>query len=220
MYWRGHTMKKIENIIQQLDRLNYFQPWREILFGEQALHYWEILLHQSTNIALCKKAGEYFDLSGVPFVITTEYIESFFRYAPEYADKKYAIQDSIAKAYLIRRLENDNKMIQKELDKKLLVTLEKNRELINAHLLWMQSFIRIVNGEDASLELDPTCCTVGKWLQQNRDNPVYRMIDKKHQYLHALAQSALRMYEKKEYAFFLLPYMDIVAYSYSIRETL
>ena len=98
--------------------------------------------------------------------------------------------------------------------------LEKNRELINAHLLWMQSFIKRVKGEKVSLELDSTCCTVGKWLLENKNNPAFNKIKEKHDYLHALAQSALRMYEKKEYAFFLLPYIDIVNYSYAIRDIL
>jgi len=61
---------------------------------------------------------------------------------------------------------------------------------------------------------------VGKWLQKNQGDPAFEKINEKHNHLHALAQSALRMYEKKEYAFFLLPYIDIVAYSYTIRDML
>ena len=213
-------IKQIENILQELDKLDYFTPWREILLGNKALNYWKKLLFEDKDTELCREVGEFFDLNNVPFVIVREYIDSFFRYGTEYLDKKYAIQDSIAKAYIIRKLENDSKSIQNELDKKLLVTLEKNRGLINAHLIWMQSFIARVKGEKISLELDPTCCTVGKWLLQNKNNPAFDQINEKHSYLHSLAQSSLRMYDKKEYAFFLLPYMDIVSYSYAIRDIL
>jgi len=213
-------MDTIQKSIEALDSLDYFTPWREVLLGETVKRYWEKILLQTHDPGLCRELGEYLDLNHVPFVIVIEYIETFFRYAPEYAQNKYAIQDSIAKAYLVRKLEDDSIAIQKELDKKLFGTLEKKRELINAHLLWMKAFIAQVKGEKSPLQLDPTRCTVGKWLQSNRGNPSYEKINEKHNYLHALAQSALRMYEKKEYAFFLLPYMDIVAYSYTIRDML
>jgi len=213
-------MKTIQKAIRQLDELDYFSPWREILLGETVTRYWERLLLEERNAGLCRELGEYLDLHRVPFVIVIEYVESFFRYAPEYAQNKYAIQDSIAQAYLVRKLEDDSITIQKELDKKLFGTLEKKRELINAHLLWMRAFIARVKGEETPLQLDPTRCTVGQWLQKNKDNSAFEKIHEKHDYLHALAQSALRMYEKKEYAFFLLPYMDIVAYSYTIRDML
>ncbi len=211
-------MNYIEKIIQKLNTLDYFTPWHDILLSDKTLGYWEKILFKDEK--LCNEFGQYFDVNNVPFVIVVEYIDSFFRYAIEYSKRKYEIQDKIAKAYLVRKLEDDSQAIQKELNKKLLVSLEKNRELINAHLLWMQSFIAKVKGEKVSLELNATCCTIGKWLQENRDNPVFEKINEKHNYLHALAQSALRMHEKKEYAFFLLPYMDIVAYSYTIRDIL
>ncbi len=213
-------MEMIQKAIRQLDELDYFSPWRDILLGETVIRYWHKLLLEERNGELCREMGEYLDRNRVPFVIVIEYIESFFRYAPEYARNKYAIQDSIAKAYLVRKLEDDSDAIQKELEKKLFGTLEKKRELINAHLLWMRAFISRVKGEDVPLQLDPTRCTVGRWLQQNKENSAFEKINEKHDHLHALAQSALRMYEKKEYAFFLLPYMDIVAYSYTIRDLL
>jgi len=214
-------MESIKKTLEELDKLAYFTPWKEILLGEDACKYWEKLLCKRRDENLCKEVGEYFDLNNVPFVMVIEYIDTFFRYAVGYEERKYEIQDSIAKAYLVRKLEIDSAAIQKELDRKLLlVSLEKNKELINAHLLWMQSFIAKVKGEEVALELNPLCCTVGKWLLENKENPAFDKINEKHDYLHALAQSALRMYEKQAYAFFLLPYMDIVAYSYSIRDIL
>jgi len=213
-------VEQILKSIKALDSLDYFSPWREILLGDKAIGYWEKILLENHEWGLCGEFGEYLDLSQVPFVIVIEYIDSFFRYLPEYSQNKYAIQDQIAKAYLVRKLEDDNIAIKKELEKKLFGTLEKKRELINAHLLWMQAFIAKVKGEESSLELDPTRCTVGKWLQKHHGDPAYEKIHEKHKHLHALAQSALRMYEKKEYAFFLLPYMDIVSYSYTIRDML
>jgi len=213
-------MDTIQKALQELDQLDYFAPWKDILLGEKALYYWEKMLLEDQEQTLFCEVGIYFDINHVPFVIVIEYIDTFFRYATQYVTHKYKIQDNIAKAYIIRKLEDDRHMIQKELDKKLLGSLEKNRELINAHLLWMQSFIAKVKGEDVALELDPTCCTIGKWLLKNKENPAFQQINTKHNYLHALAQSALRMHEKKEYAFFLLPYIDIVAYSYTIRDIL
>jgi len=213
-------MHTIQKSIEQLERLDYFTPWKDILLGKKVIHYWESILLKEHDPALCKEFGTYLDLHRIPFVIVIEYIDSFFRYASEYAQNKYAIQDSIAKSYLVRKLEDDSTAIQKELDKKLFGALEKKRELINAHLLWMRAFIASVKGEKCQLQLDPTHCTVGKWLQKNKGNPSFEKINEKHNYLHALAQSALRMYEKNEYAFFLLPYIDIVAYSYAIRDML
>jgi len=213
-------MHMIQESIEHLDELDYFSPWREILLGEEAVRYWEKLLLEERNAQQCRAFGEYLDQNRVPFVIVVEYLESFFRFLPEFAENKYAIQDNIAKAYLVRKLEDDSQTIQKELEKKLFGTLEKKRELINAHLLWMRAFIARVKGEESPLQLDPTRCTVGQWLQKNQGNPAFEKINEKHNHLHALAQSALRMYEKKEYAFFLLPYMDIVAYSYTIRDML
>jgi len=213
-------MQKVEKILQKLDTLDYFTPWKETLLGAQALTYWEQLLLEDADTDAYREVGEFFDLNNVPFVIVREYIDSFFRFGTDYIKSKYRIQDSIAKVYIIRKLENDSKAIQKELDKKLIISLAKNRELINAHLVWMQSFITTIKGDEVPLELNPTCCTVGKWLLENKKNPAFDQINEKHNYLHALAQSALRMYDKKEYAFFLLPYMDIVSYSYVIRDIL
>ncbi|RRS31060.1 MAG: hypothetical protein P794_04955, partial [Epsilonproteobacteria bacterium (ex Lamellibrachia satsuma)] len=110
--------------------------------------------------------------------------------------------------------------IQIELEKKLLLTLEKNRKLINAHLHWMQTFIANIKGEKKPLELDPHYCEIGKWLLAYKGDSDYEEIDKKHKCLHALAQSAIRMHEKREYAYFLLPYHEILTYSYNIRDML
>ena len=111
-------MQSIQNTIKNLDQLAYFTPWRKILLGKKAVLYWEKLLLENKDKQLCQEVGEYFDLNRVPFVIVIEYIDSFFRYATEYTKRKYEIQDSIAKAYLVRKLEDDSKTIQKELDKK------------------------------------------------------------------------------------------------------
>ena len=213
-------MQTIRKSIEKLEKLNYFTPWNKTLFGEEIVHYWERILPEGSDKALCREMGKYLDRHQVPFVIVVEYIESFFRFSPEYAQNKYAIQDTVAKAYLVRKLEDDRMAIEKELEKKLFGILEKKRELIDAHLLWMRAFISRVKGEESPLELDPTRCTVGRWLQSHRNDPSFEKINEKHNQLHALAQSALRMYEKKEYAFFLLPYHDILSYSYAIRDML
>lgn len=60
----------------------------------------------------------------------------------------------IAKSYLREKLKSDTTLIKIDLKKKFVGILEEKRELINAHLRWMQRFIATILGEPTSLELD------------------------------------------------------------------
>jgi len=213
-------MQEIKKAIDSLIVSGYFLPWEGVLFSEKIVQYWKRVRWEDPDKKVCREIGGYFYSSDVPFVIVTEYIDEFFRYIFCKDKEEHEIKNYIAESYLIKKVDKDSQNIQIDLEKKLGAKLEKNRELINAHLHWMQAFIANVRGEKKLLELDPHYCEIGKWLQTFRGNTVYEEIDKKHKCLHALARSAMRMYEKKEYAYFLLPYHDIITYSYNIRDML
>ena len=66
-------------------------------------------------------------------MIVSEYIDEFFRYCVVNHDF-YEIKNKIARAYLNNKLKDDNDLIEQELNKKLSITLEPKRDLINAHL--------------------------------------------------------------------------------------
>lgn len=154
----------------------------------------------------------------VPYVIVTEYIDEFFRYLKDYSVDQHRIKNKIAQAYLAKKLKSDYKLIEQDISKKLSITLETKRDLINAHLRWMQAFIMTVIDKPQDLELDATRCHVGRWLIEDNLDTDDSKINKLHQNLHAMAQSALRMYRRKDYAYFLLLYLDILTSSYQIKD--
>lgn len=216
----GAVMKKekIEQTLRIIDQSNYFSPWRDVLLGDTARQYWQDISLSKKELHPCKEMGEYFFRHHIPFVVVTEYIDEFFRYHSNNVDEKYYIKNNIAEAFLNQKLKADTLKIQKDINEKLTGSLEKKRDLINAHLHWMQAFIHNIMGDKIFFELDPNCCTVGKWLKENTEYEEYEELNRMHINLHALTHSAMRMYEKKEYAYFLLLYLDISSYSYKIRD--
>ncbi len=211
-------MKNIQDAIEIIDQSHYFKPWREILLDEAAISEWERMLSGEVSEETCKRVGEVYYMNTIPFVIITEYIDEFFRHYGAGDALKYQIKNSISEAYLNKKLDDDERTLQWDIDKKFVGSLEEKRSLINAHLNWLRSFIEKVRGSEIELELDPCCCTVGKWLKNNKEIPEYQQIESLHENLHALALGALRMYEKHDYSYFLLSYLDIISDSYKIRD--
>jgi EAL domain-containing protein (putative c-di-GMP-specific phosphodiesterase class I)/GGDEF domain-containing protein len=213
-------MKDIHKIIKIIEESHYFKPWGSQLLSEDAVKKWNSILTEKRAEDLYKSIGEFCYAEGIPFVIVTEYIDEFFRHYRAADPLRYAIKNGISESYLHKKLDDDEHSLQQDIDKKLIGSLEKKRYLINAHLIWMRNFIKKIRGSEVELELDPCCCTVGKWLKSNSDSDKYPQVRKAHDNLHALALSALRMYEKNEYAYFLLLYLDIITDSYKIRDTI
>jgi EAL domain-containing protein (putative c-di-GMP-specific phosphodiesterase class I) len=211
-------MRSIEDIIAIITESNYFEPWANVLLGDYAVDAWHKLLQNTSSDNLYKSLGENLHLYQVPFVIVTEYIDEFFRYMQGNKHDCHNIKNKIAQAYLIQKLSADSDIIHIELEKKLYATLETKRDLINAHLRWMQAFITNIIDEPVPLELDSSKCHVGLWLLEDTTVETHAKIDKLHQNLHAMAMSATRMYKREDYAYFLLLYLDILMSSYQIRD--
>jgi len=57
---------------------------------------------------------------------------------------------------IIIKLKYDRELIELEVNKKLSISLEPKRDLINAHLKWMQNFISTIVDEPKFFELDST----------------------------------------------------------------
>ncbi|MFK5937044.1 MAG: EAL domain-containing protein [Sulfurimonas sp.] len=205
-------------VIDTMRKSNYFNAWQDVLLGSSACKDWEMMLLDSSNEDLYHIMAHKLHANYVPYVIVDEYIDEFFRYCKKNA-ARHEIKNNIAQAYLKKKLIDDKVIIEIEVKKKISAVLESRQELINAHLNWMKNFINIVVGTPQYLELDPTKCTVGKWIVEERENIDSALINK-HSNLHSMAQSALRMYKKEDYAYFLLLYTDILAVSYQIRDAI
>ena len=193
-------MKDIQDAIGIIEKSNYFKPWKEKLLDEAALSEWQYMLSAETSAEACRRVGESYYAHNISFVIITEYIDEFFRHYGVGDTLRYQIKNSISEAYLNKKLDDDERMLRRDIDKKFVGSLEEKRFLVNAHLKWMRSFIEKVRGSEVELEMDPCCCTVGKWLKSSYEIPEYQQIYTIHENLHALALSALRMYEKHDYS--------------------
>jgi EAL domain-containing protein (putative c-di-GMP-specific phosphodiesterase class I)/GGDEF domain-containing protein len=211
-------MRTITEVINIIKESNYFSPWKDILLSDTAITQWYQLLSHSEPDDFYAMLGDRLYTHNVPYVIVTEYIDEFFRHINDHNIDHHQVKNKIAQAYLIQKLKDDNNKIQIELNKKLSDILEEKRGLINAHLTWMHNFICNVIGIHRELELDHTKCTVGRWLLEDESSSAYTQINEMHQNLHAMAQSALRMYQREDYAYFLLLYLDILMSSYQIRD--
>ena len=209
---------EIKYVLDKMKASNYFGAWHHQLLSESTPNEWESILDNSDNKSLYDTLAQKLYVNGVPYVIVSEYIDEFFRYCKRDNDR-HQIKNNIAQAYLEKKLIDDNQHIQEELNKKLSVTLESKQELINAHMKWMQHFIKTIIGIPQYFELDPTKCFVGRWLIEEDDN-VPKSLGEQHRNLHSMAQSALRMYEQEDYAYFLLLYTDILSASFQIRDTI
>lgn len=210
-------MKKIEEAIVIIKDSNYFDAWSEIFLKEGTAEEWEYLLSNPDSKFIYDALGEKLHENNVPYVIVTEYISEFFRYYDTSYDY-HKIKNNIAEAYLNKKLKHDCDLLAEEISKKLSLSLDSKKDLINAHLIWMQNFIATIIGTPRYFELDPTKCFVGKWIIQEGAHNLHPKIKEIHINLHAMAQSAMRMYEKHDYAYFLLLYMDILMSSYQIRD--
>jgi len=210
-------MKAIENVIQIMRESNYFDAWSSVLLSDSSVEEWGMMLEDNNDNLYSRLAFRLHE-HDVPYVIVSEYIDEFFRYCKE-DSSKHLIKNQIAKAYLNKRLLDDMALIDIELSKKITVSLESNQELINAHMKWMKYFICSIVETPQYFELDPTKCTVGRWLIEEKDNVDINLVQK-HKNLHSMAQSALRMYKQEDYAYFLLLYTDILSASYQMRDTI
>ncbi len=211
-------MSKIKDALDIICKSNYFYTWKNILLSNSTAQEWKLLLE-------CCGTNEFYNLfakklhdNAVPYVIVTEYIDEFFRYYKDYSVDQHQVKNKIAQAYLKRKLKADSVVIDIEISKKLSSTLEVKRDLINAHLGWMQAFITTIIDKPKDFELDETRCHVGKWLASDEFVIKNFKIDALHQNLHSMTQSALRMYKREDYAYFLLLYLDILMLSYQIRD--
>lgn len=211
-------MRKIQDVFDLIRESNYFTPWENALLGDSVIKEWKtILTHHNSNYSYTG-FGENLYAEKVPFVIVAEYLNEVFRYLDHPTLNGHYIKNMVAQAFLNEKLKSDSILIKAELNKKLLGILEEKRELINAHLRWMQAFIGTIVDESKAPELDSTRCHVGRWLLDEEQDFPHIQIDKLHHNLHSMAQSAIRMYRREDYAYFLLLYGDILVSSYQIRD--
>jgi len=211
-------MYTISQTIKIMKESNYFYAWDTVLLNENVAMEWKYLLEDSDNNKLYTMLAEKLHKASVPYVIVSEYIDEFFRYY-KHDLYRHEIKNKIAEAYLRKKLSEDNTLIDIELSKKISFSIESKQELINAHMKWMKKFICNIIGKPSSFELDYTKCHVGKWLEEEEDDVPTQLYDR-HKNLHSMAQSAIRMYNKKDYAYFLLLYTDILSSSYQLRDSI
>ena len=211
-------MHTISQTIEIMKESNYFYAWESVLLGSSVPMEWEFLLKDSENSELYHMLADKLHKSSVPYVIVNEYIDEFFRYY-EHNESRHEIKNRIAQAYLRKKLSADNDLLDVELSKKISLSIESKQELINAHMKWMKSFICNIIGKKSFFELDYTKCHVGEWLEEEGDM-IPSGLYERHKNLHSMAQSAIRMYKKEDYAYFLLLYTDILSSSYQIRDTI
>ncbi len=208
----------IEKVIFTMKESNYFYAWKDALLGNSVLNDWKKILAEPENRSLYSELSVKLYEHKVPYVIVSEYIDEFFRYC-NIDQHRHMIKNKIAEAYLHKQLLDDKEGIEEELGTKMSVVLESTRELIDAHLNWMKSFITTIVEKPTYFELDPRKCFVGKWILSEKENIPSSLVQK-HINLHSMAESALRMYHKEDYAYFLLLYMDILESSYQIKNSI
>ncbi len=210
-------MNSIRDVIKRIKDSGYFDAWKEILLDVNVIDEWTYLLKNEDSDELYNKLGEKLHKKNIPYVIVSEYIDEFFRFYKSSHDN-HEIKNRIAQAYLNEKLKFDIHLIEMEIDKKLSISLEPKRDLINAHLRWMQNLITSIIREPKFFELDPRKCFVGRWIIEDDIKQSHPKIDKLHTNLHSMANSAIRMYNRHDYAYFLLLYLDILMSSYQIRD--
>jgi EAL domain-containing protein (putative c-di-GMP-specific phosphodiesterase class I)/GGDEF domain-containing protein len=211
-------MKKIEKALKNIQKTNYFSAWEDLLVGDFAIEYWSKIFDEEVVDEDYEYIGAKLHDFDVPYVIVSEYIDEIFREMNLLAHDYFHIKNKIANAFLVKKLEADRESLESALQSKLSRAVELKKDLINAHLIWMKKFIdSIINGS-ALPELDFSKCSVGLWLIEEEKYLKNQTIKKIHIKLHLMAQSALRMYKRKDYAHFLLLYIDILNSSYQIRD--
>jgi len=209
------TINEAVDIICESD---YFGGWKDVLLDDASIREWKILLSPDKDGYSYGELGKKLYDEKIPFVIVTEFLDELFRHLHHPQLDRHHVKNMVAEAFLNEKLKSDSLLIETELSKKMLEVLEEKRELINAHLHWMQAFIDTVIGKTVYLELDSTQCKVGRWLLDENSDLQDLSIGKIHKDLHTMAQSALRMYRRGDYAYFLLLYSDILMSSYQIRD--
>ena len=211
-------MVSIKSAMKTIDETNYFFPWRDLLVGEFAINMWEVIFSDGATDDVYAYIGKELYERKVPYVITNEYIDEVFRHLNLLDNQYFTIKNKIANEFLKNKLQYDREIIEKDLSKKLSQTLETKKELINAHLTWMKNFINYILDISQLPELDAKKCTIGLWILEEEDLLQNHNIKDIHNNLHAMAHSAIKMYAREDYAYFLLLYIDMLNSSYQIRD--
>ncbi|MEA3369767.1 MAG: EAL domain-containing protein [Campylobacterota bacterium] len=210
-------MSGVVDVIKTIEESSYFDAWGAVLLSEVILEEWHSIIEGGASDELYNRLGARLYFEKVPYVIVSEYVDEFLRYC-KIDHNAHEIKNRIARAYLDNKLKDDSDLIDKELNKKLSISLESKKALINAHLKWMQNFIVSIIDRPMIFELDSTKCFVGRWILEEGAENLPPKIDELHKNLHSMASSAIRMYKREDYAYFLLLYLDILMSSYQIRD--
>ena len=211
-------MDKIEDALKIIDATNYFDPWRKLLVGEDTAKIWKLIFGKDSKEELFADIAKQLYEHKVPYVIASEYIDEVFRHLNLFGHQYFYIKNRIANEFLKNKLLHDKEIIQKDLLKRLSHTLEEKKELINAHLRWMEKFIDFILQQGEAPELDYKKCTIGRWILEEENFLEHYNIEDIHTNLHAMARSAIKMYKREDYAYFLLLYIDMLNSSYQIRD--
>lgn len=211
-------MNKIEDALKIIDATNYFAPWRELLVGDYAAKMWQLIFSEGDQQRLFADIGKQLYEYKVPYVIASEYIDEVFRHLELLDNYYFYIKNKIANEFLKNKLLHDKEIIRKDLLTGISHTIEEKKEIINAHLHWMEGLINFILKRGESPELDSHKCRVGRWILEEEELLAHSNIKDIHTNLHAMANSAIKMYGKEDYAYFLLLYIDMLSASYQIRD--
>jgi len=211
-------VESVECALKIIKDSNYFSQWNELLVEEYALKYWQKIFTQEIAEEDFDDIGIKLNEFNVSYVIVSEHVDEIFRHMKIFDTQYFYIKNKIASAYLERKLQYDSEILEYEIKEKPTITLELKKDLINAHLKWMKQYIDSILYLDAFPELDSKKCDVGRWILEDVDFLENHKIIEMHNNLHAMVQSAIRMYKKQDYAYFLLLYIDMLSSSYQIRD--
>jgi EAL domain-containing protein (putative c-di-GMP-specific phosphodiesterase class I)/GGDEF domain-containing protein len=212
----------MRKFIQKLYKDNHFKNWlkeNDIDFIVECLN---TLLHSTNKNDIVDCAFESVK-RGIPFgefIVFSDYV--IFKLHCE-IDNFISNRDIFSKAYLDTFLKNDLYFFESEMDFYKQVITKAENEVFNIHINWLMDFVKYILDNHPLPDLNPISCHIGKLFNKHRLNiPKKERIKflKLHHQIHYLAGEALKMYNKREYFYFMTIYNELRSTSLTFREVI
>jgi EAL domain-containing protein (putative c-di-GMP-specific phosphodiesterase class I)/GGDEF domain-containing protein len=132
-------------------------------------------------------------------------------------------RDIFAEVYIEYRLKSDIEFFEDEINFYKQVITVKENEIFNIHINWFVALIESIVYNKEFLNLNVNDCKISTLFKTHKLKIPSKQKQKFiniHKEIHYLADEALKMYEKKEYFYFMTIYLELRSISLTFREVI
>ena len=210
----------METIMQRLYKENIFSNWLKKEDIDFIIAGLNVLLYElnEEKISIFAKQSIKKDIPFGEFTILSDYVIHKL-----HCDVGHFIQnrDIFAKEYINYCLKKDLEFFNDEMNFYKQVITRNENEIFNIHINWLLEFVKGILYQSSFPNFNTKSCQISKLFQKHKFTIPSKQKQKflqLHEQIHYLADEALKMYQKKEYFYFMNIYMELRSTSLTFRE--